>query len=149
MNLPIPALRTVFNSDTEETYYVNEEMIKNGVLIKYVTLDNEDIPLGKHGCIETIVEVICMDYKKPYAARFILLWEPLIPNIQLYRVVKDLYDLYLDNSKDSFINVMKMLSSQYVDSEISKNVIMNTDIIKETETELHYVEYGLKAEGEK
>ena len=58
------------NEETLDTYYVNKQMIETGVYIKHNTFENEEIPLGTWGCIESIVEVGLND-NKTYAGRFI------------------------------------------------------------------------------
>lgn len=140
MNLPIQGLQTIMNEETLDTYYVNKQMIEAGVYIKHNTFENEEIPLGTWGCIESIVEVGCLNDNKTYAGRFIMFWDPLLNGIELYRIVKDLYDLYLDNNKENFIKILKMLSNQYYDSTLEGR----SDLVAEVKIELNNVEYDMK-----
>lgn len=139
MILPIQGLKVATNEATEDLYYFNDEMLSDGIFIKYNTLENDEIEIGQRGCIDSYLEVGCLSKDNGIEAEYyILYWDVYLSGIQVYRMVKDVYEIYRTSaSKFEFKAVMRELSSQYRSSSMQTDIKhkhkLQTEIIEEIE----------------
>lgn len=138
MILLIQGLEVLMNEETEDLYYFNNKMLNNGVFIKYNTLENPEIETGKKGCIDSYLEVGCLNDDGTFAGYYILYWDSLLSGIQLYRMVKDVYEIYMSNTnKEDFIEIMEALSCSYRDSTLQGRL----DLIRELKMEIGLIRH--------
>jgi hypothetical protein len=136
MMLPIKELEIAINEETEDLYYFNDKMLNDGVFIKYNTLDHEEIGDGEH--IESYLEVGCLNDDGTKAGYYILYWDSLLSGIQLYRMIKDVYEIYVFSAcKEDFILSMEELSCSYRDSTMQGRL----DLIPQLKREIELVRH--------
>jgi len=138
MLLPIEGLEILLNEETEDFYYFNDKMLKDGVFIKLNTLENPKIEMGKRGCLDSYLEVGCLDDNGTKAGYYILYWDSLLSGIQLYQMIKNVYEIYMNSTyKDGFIDDMENLSDAYRDSTMEGRLDLVLDVKKEIELIKH------------
>ncbi|MEN2468197.1 hypothetical protein [Ornithinibacillus sp. JPR2-1] len=91
--------------DVEWMYYSNN-MLKDNLIV--VVNNYESIGGEKEWGIETWISVY--HYNDLDAFSFTLYQGDYLQSIQVYRIVKDIYDLYLDNKLPDFLKIIKDLS---------------------------------------
>lgn len=134
MNLPIEGLKVVMDEETEDLLYFNDRMLNDGVFIKYNAFENGEIELGQRGCIDSILEVGHLNQAEDIvldAENFVLYWDVLLSPIQVYRMTKDIYDLYCNHTKYEFIEIIRELSTQYISASMQSNSEKCEEIIED------------------
>lgn len=115
--------------ETEDFYYFNRKMLEDGVFIRYNTMENPE-----NDCIDSYLEVACLSDNRGYGGYFILYWQPMLSGIEVYRMIKDIYELYLSNPKKDFIDILMELSVSYRDSLMEGRGTLISKIEQEIET---------------
>jgi hypothetical protein len=138
MKMPIKELKSVEFTENEYTYYFNEEMLEDGIFIKYNTYEFLENELDEVESSVSYIEVGCMieNGKDVEAEYYILYWDAYLPGIQIYRIIKDFYEIYANNSKSEFIEFMRELSSQYRSSSMQSKKEHRESLIDELQNEL-------------
>lgn len=97
----------VEGSDAEYLYY-SEDMLEHNLIIAVDTFVYGDNPDGKGCNVETWISV--KHFNDFDAFTFTMYSGDYLQEIQVYRIVKDIYDLYLDNVFPDFLKVIHELS---------------------------------------
>lgn len=97
----------VEGSDVEFIYY-SKSMVKDNLIIVVNTFSYEDSLKESGWNIETWIDV--KHYNDEDAFSFTLYQGDYLQDIQVYRIVKDIYDLYLGNVLPNFLGIMDDLS---------------------------------------
>ena len=101
----------VEGSEAEYIYY-SEGMLDHNLIISVDTFVYEDFLDGKgKGSIETGINI--QHYNDIDAFTFTMYSGDYLQEIQVYRIVKDIYDLYLDNVLPEFIKIIHELSEGF------------------------------------
>ena len=90
-------------SDVEYIYY-SKHMLKTNLIIVANTLPYEDCSEESGWSVETSIEV--KHYNDIDAVSFTVYQGDYLHDIQVYRIVKDIYDLYLDNALSDFLYII-------------------------------------------
>ncbi|WP_299831436.1 hypothetical protein [uncultured Metabacillus sp.] len=136
MRIPIKGVKTFHNEESESVYFYNEEMLDNGILI-------EESTLLLHDSVETMITVYYINKVADIeldAASYIMYWGELLEPIQTYGIIKNIYELYNENSSKDFVEIMYNMSSQSTSSsmqslekngrEIFNHIKQNFEIVK-------------------
>lgn len=147
MNLPIKELESVVHNCTEDIYYFTEKMLSEGIFIKYNISENPEAELGERGCMDSYLEIGSLNEVEGIvlgAEYYILYWSELLTPIQLYRMVKDVCELYSNHSKNEFVEIIRELSTQYRSSNIQSDLDHSESIISEIVDEIELIK-GLQS----
>jgi hypothetical protein len=105
----IKGLTRFYDEKKDTTFYFKEQMLSDKLLI---TEENMESPDG----FDTVIEI--KYFNDLDASVFTLYWGDALSPIQVYRIVKDLHDLYEENSLKEFLVVIQELSVQYQSSSM-------------------------------
>ena len=94
-------LNRVFNEENESYLYYNEDLLGNNVIIKKSTFETDD-------GFQTMIDVL--HYNDMDAVQFTLYWSNPLSTIQVYRIVKDIHELYIENTLGDFLQLMNEMS---------------------------------------
>ena len=95
-----------YDAEAIISIFFNEKMKKDGVLIRSESGEAEE------GVRDTEITVYFLS--EIDAAIYTRYWDSELTDIQVYGIVKNIYDLYLDNSFEDFEEIMKEMSVQYI-----------------------------------
>lgn len=115
--LPIRDIE-VIDMDDQIIYYT-KDMKDNNILIEEST-----IMFDKN--VETIISVKCLTRNN--AEDFTLYWDTLLSPIQVYRIVKDIIDLYNDYHVVDFLKIMRNMSTTYTSSSMQSKPDNRLDV---------------------
>jgi hypothetical protein len=118
----INGLKQLMNDETEDIYYFSEGMLDDNVIIQESTLIYDD--KNSNPKIESMISVKYINNVAGIdldAADYTLYWGDLLAPIQTYRIIKDIYDLYLTLNKEKFIETMYNLSTSSYSSSIQSD----------------------------
>lgn len=104
-------LNRVFNEEKESYLYYNEALLSNNVIIEQSTIETDE-------GFQTIIDVL--HYNDMDAVQYTLYWNNLLAAIQVYRIVKDIHELYIENTLGDFLQLM------YEMSEMSLSALAQT-----------------------
>jgi hypothetical protein len=102
--LTIEGLKTVFNEKTTDLFYFSEEMLNDGIYIKYKVLQPMGIP-GPKGLKHSHFQVGNLKVTGnivSIAEYFILYWDVQLSYTELYRMIKDTYEIFTTHSRSEF-----------------------------------------------
>jgi hypothetical protein len=140
MIIPVKGLKQLDDNDYECNYFYNDELLSNGIYFKNMTTFEETNGEDNTLSVSTMLKVVFYEEKEVDDESFIdktqwmlLYWDDHLEPIQLYRVIKDIYDLYLDNSTQDFYEIMKGLAVALSSTN------MNQRDIEEAEMDLDYI----------
>ena len=105
-------LNRVFNEEKESYLYYNEALLSNNVIIEQSTLETDE-------GFQTIIDVL--HYNDMDAVQYTLYWDNPLSAIQVYRIVKDVHALYIENTLGDFLQLM------YEMSEVSLSALAQTN----------------------
>lgn len=94
-------------SDVEYIYY-SKHMLKYNLIIVANTFPYEDYSKKSGWNVETRIEV--KHYNDIDTVLFTVYQGDYLQNIQVYRIVKDIYELYLENAISDFLMIIHELS---------------------------------------
>ncbi|MEC5424327.1 hypothetical protein QGM71_12575 [Virgibacillus sp. C22-A2] len=121
-------------SDVEYIYY-SKHMLKDNLIILANTLPYEDCSKESGWNVEIWVEV--KHYNDIDAVSFTVYQGDYLQDIQVYRIVKDIYDLYLDNVLSEFLTIIDDISvgfqSQSMQSKKEYAISVRNRILSEFE----------------
>lgn len=125
--LQIKGLNRVYIEETEETLFFNNQMLDDNILIEVATTFDQD------DNVQTMINVKCLT--KDDAFNFTLYWDDLLAPIQVYRIVKDISEIYMDSSLNTFIELahefsITSMSAKMQTHEKNRNEIMQS--VKDT-----------------
>lgn len=105
-------LNRVFNEEKESYLYYNEALLSNNVIIEQSTVETDE-------GFQTIIDVL--HYNDMDAVQYTLYWDNPLSAIQVYRIVKDVHALYIENTLGDFLQLM------YEMSEVSLSALAQTN----------------------
>ncbi|WP_339217024.1 hypothetical protein [Ornithinibacillus sp. FSL M8-0202] len=121
-------------SDVEYIYY-SKHMLKDNLIIVANTFPYEDCSKESGWDVETWIDV--KHYNDIDAISFTVYQGDYLQDIQVYRIVKDIYDLYLDNVLPEFLTIMDDISvasqSQSMQSRKENAISVRNRILSEFE----------------
>lgn len=94
-------LNRVFNEEKESYLYYNEALLSNNVIIEESKVETDE-------GFKTIIDVL--HYNDMDAVQYTLYWDNPLSAIQAYRIVKDVYALYIENTLGDFLQLMYEMS---------------------------------------
>lgn len=128
MKLPIKGL--LCTTVDEAYYFYNEQLLANNVIIKYETLvyddDNPNVISVKH-------------YNELNAGEWFFYWGDYLEHIQIYRIIKDIFDLFNEHPFSDFAQFLDDLSTQSYSSSMQSNADHKRDIYEEIKVEIESV----------
>lgn len=105
-------LKRVFNEEKESYLYFNEALLGNNVIIEQSTVETDE-------GVQTMIDVL--HYNDMDAVQYTLYWSDPLSAIQVYRIVKDVHALYIENTLGDFLQLM------YEMSEVSLSALAQTN----------------------
>ncbi|MBD8069797.1 hypothetical protein [Bacillus sp. PS06] len=124
----------VEGTDAEYIYY-SKNMLEHNLIIAVDTFAYEDSPDGKEWSVETWINV--QHFNDIDAFTFTMYSGDYLQEIQVYRIVKDIYDLYLDNELSDFLKIIHELSvgfqSQSLQSKKENAIDVRNGILSDFE----------------
>lgn len=105
-------LNRVFNEEKESYLYYNEALLSNNVIIEQSTFETDE-------GFQTVIDVL--HYNDMDAVQYTLYWDNPLSAIQVYRIVKDVHALYIENTLSDFLQLM------YEMSEVSLSALAQTN----------------------
>lgn len=115
-------------------YYFSKEMLENHIVINSFDIIHEE-HFGTKDAVETIIEVKHLSEQN--AQSFTLYQGLLLEKIQLYRIIKDIKELYDQNNLNDFLDIMKSFSGSYMSSQMQTEVKNRFSIKAEMQEEFH------------
>lgn len=94
-------LNHVFNEEKESYLYYNEALLSNNVIIEQSTFEADE-------GFQTMIDVL--HYNDMDAVQYTLYWDNPLSAIQVYRIVKDIHALYIENTLGDFLQLMNEMS---------------------------------------
>ncbi|HBT73654.1 MAG TPA: hypothetical protein DEB37_15830 [Lysinibacillus sp.] len=94
-------LNRVFNEEKESYLYYNEALLNNNVIIEQSTFETNE-------GFQTMIDVL--HYNDMDAVQYTLYWDNPLSAIQVYRIVKDVHCLYIENTLGDFLQLMYEMS---------------------------------------
>ncbi|MFJ7668397.1 hypothetical protein ACIQXI_14955 [Lysinibacillus sp. NPDC097195] len=94
-------LNRVFNEEKESYLYFNEALLNNNVIIEQSTFETDE-------GFQTMIDVL--HYNDMDAIQYTLYWDNPLTAIQVYRIVKDVHALFLENTLGDFLQLMNEMS---------------------------------------
>lgn len=94
-------LNRALNEENESYLYYNESLLGNKVIIEESTFESEN-------GFQTMIDVC--HYNDMDAVQYTLYWDNPLSAIQVYRIVKDVHALYIENTLGDFLQLMNELS---------------------------------------
>lgn len=94
-------LNRALNEENESYLYYNESLLRNKVIIEESTFESEN-------GFQTMIDVC--HYNDMDAVQYTLYWDNPLSAIQVYRIVKDVHALYIENTLGDFLQLMNELS---------------------------------------
>ncbi|QIZ08452.1 hypothetical protein HFZ78_18485 [Priestia megaterium] len=131
--LTIEGLKTVINENTEDLYYFSDKMLNDGIYIKYKVLQPVGIP-GPKGLKHSHIQVGNLKVTGDIvsiAEYYILYWDVLLSDIELYRMIKDTYEIYNSHSRSEFGELMRERAESGAISPTPKKLDDNNNIIND------------------
>ncbi|QSB09308.1 hypothetical protein [Lysinibacillus fusiformis] len=122
-------LNRVFNEEKESYLYYNEALLSNNVIIEQSTIETDE-------GFQTIIDVL--HYNDMDAVQYTLYWGNPLSAIQVYRIVKDVHELYIENTLGDFLQLMYEMSEVSL-SALAQSNYENRAEIKERITSLFEV----------
>jgi len=105
-------LNRIFNEEKESYLYYNEALLSNNVIIEQSTFETDE-------GFQTMIDVL--HYNDMDAVQYTLYWNDPLSAIQVYRIVKDVHALYIENTLGDFLQLM------YEMSEVSLSALAQTN----------------------
>lgn len=135
MKIPVKGLKQLYLDDLDEYLFYNDELLKAGIYFKYTCIEEEKPEDQEFYKFTGVVEVIFFEEREVDNESFvskawwsILFWNDDVEPIQLYRIIKDIYDLFLDNTFHDFFEIIADLSVSRTGSGTNKDVIAHTEL---------------------
>ncbi|MDQ6598091.1 hypothetical protein [Bacillus salipaludis] len=131
--LTIEGLKTVFNENTEDLYYFSDKMLNDGIYIKYTVLQPVGNP-GPKGLKHSHIQVGNLKVTGDIvsiAEYYILYWDVLLSDIELYRMIKDTYEIYNSHSRSEFGELIRERAESGALSPTPKKLDDTNDIIND------------------
>lgn len=122
-------LNRVFNEEKESYLYYNEALLSNNVIIEHSTIETDK-------GFQTMIDVL--HYNDMDAVQYTLYWDNPLSAIQVYRIVKDIHELYIENTLGDFLQLMYEMSEVSL-SALAQSNDKNKAEIKERITSLFEV----------
>jgi len=122
-------LNRVFNEEKESYLYYNEALLSNNVIIEESTFETDE-------GFQTMIDVL--HYNDMDAIQYTLYCDNPLAAIQVYRVVKDVHTLYIENTLGDFLQLMDEMSEVSL-SALAQTSQENKVEIKERITSLFEV----------
>jgi len=119
-------LNRVFNEEKESYLYYNEALLSNNVIIEHSTIETDE-------GFQTMIDVL--HYNDMDAVQYTLYWDNPLSAIQAYRIVKDIHELYIENTLGDFLQLMYEMSDVSL-SALAQTSQENKAKIKERITSL-------------
>ena len=94
-------LNRVFNEEKESYLYYNKALLGNNVIIEHSTIETDE-------GFQTMIDVL--HYNDMDAVQYTLYWDNPLTAIQVYRIVKDIHALYIENTLGDFLQLMYEMS---------------------------------------
>ncbi|WP_409369898.1 hypothetical protein [Lysinibacillus sp. 38-6] len=94
-------LNRVFNEEKESYLYYNEALLSNNVIIEQSTFETDE-------GFQTMIDVL--HYNDMDAVQYTFYWDSPLSAIQVYRIVKDVHALYIENTLSDFLQLMNEMS---------------------------------------
>lgn len=94
-------LNRVFNEEKESYLYFNEALLDNNVIIEESTFETDE-------GFQTMIDVL--HYNDMDAVQYTLYWDNPLSAIQVYRIVKDVHALYIENTLGDFLQLIDEMS---------------------------------------
>lgn len=94
-------LNRVLNEEKESYLYYNEALLGNNVIIEHSTIETDE-------GFQTMIDVL--HYNDMDAVQYTLYWDNPLSAIQIYRIVKDVHTLYIENTLGDFLQLMDEMS---------------------------------------
>ena len=123
-------LNRVFNEEKESYLYYNEVLLGNNVIIEQSTFETDE-------GFQTMIDVL--HYNDMDAVQYTLYWDNPLTAIQVYRIVKDIHALYIENTLGDFLQLMYEMSVVSL-SAMAQSTYENREEIKERITSLFELE---------
>jgi hypothetical protein len=118
---------------SDEYIYYSENMLKDNLIIVLNTFVKEDYSKETGWNVETWINV--NHYNDKDAVSFTVYSGEYLHDIQVYRIVKDIYDLYLDNVLLDFLKIIDDLcgskQSQFMQSKIEHAINVREGILSD------------------
>ncbi|GEM_PF-5045008 len=122
-------LNRVFNEEKESYLYYNKALLSNNVIIEQSTVETDE-------GFQTIIDVL--HYNDMDAVQYTLYWDNPLSAIQVYRIVKDIHELYIENTLGDFLQLMYEMSEVSL-SALAQSNDENKAEVKERITSLFEV----------
>lgn len=122
-------LNRVFNEEKESYLYYNEALLSNNVIIEQSTIETDE-------GFQTMIDVL--HYNDMDGIQYTLYWDNPLSAIQVYRIVKDIHELYIENTLGDFLQLMYEMSEVSL-SALAQSNDKNKAEIKERITSLFEV----------
>lgn len=122
-------LNRVFNEEKESYLYYNGALLSNNVIIEHSTIETDK-------GFQTMIDVL--HYNDMDAVQYTLYWDNPLSAIQVYRIVKDIHELYIENTLGDFLQLMYEMSEVSL-SALAQSNDKNKAEIKEKITSLFEV----------
>ena len=122
-------LNRVFKEEKESYLYYNGALLSNNVIIKHSTIETDK-------GFQTMIDVL--HYNDMDAVQYTLYWDNPLSAIQVYRIVKDIHELYIENTLGDFLQLMYEMSEVSL-SALAQSNDKNKAEIKERITSLFEV----------
>ncbi|KAB0442619.1 hypothetical protein [Lysinibacillus fusiformis] len=122
-------LNRVFNEEKESYLYYNEALLSNNVIIEQSTFETEE-------GFQTVIDVL--HYNDMDAVQYTLYWSDPLSAIEVYRIVKDIHELCIENTLGDFLQLMNEMSEVSL-SALAQSSHENRAEIKERITSLFEV----------
>lgn len=110
-------------------------MLEHNLIVAVDTFVYEDSPDGKEWSVETWINV--QHFNDIDAFTFTMYSGDYLQEIQVYRIVKDIYDLYLENVLSDFLKIIHGLSvgfqSQSMQSKKENAIDVRNGILSDFE----------------
>lgn len=94
-------LNRVFNEEKESYLYYNEALLSNNVIVEESAFETDE-------GFQTMIDVL--HYNDMDAVQYTLYWDNPLAEIQVYRIVKDIHELYIENTLGDFLQLMNEMS---------------------------------------
>lgn len=139
MNRNHPAikdLKMICHDENDKTYYATNNMMKEGIFLE------EFIQFGENHEVFTYITLKAIS--KDNAELFSVYEGVVLTDIQIYRILKDVLDLFGDYHTVDFLNILRELSSSYMSSSMQSYSENRLNIRQEMQKELKFVKEGFK-----
>lgn len=135
MKIPVKGLKQLYLDDSDEYLFYNEVLLNAGIYFKYTSIEDEKPENQDHYTFTGVVTVIFFEERENDNESFVSkawwaipYWSNDLEPIQLYRIIKDMYDLFLDNTYHDFFELMNDLAVTRTSSGTNKKCIDDTEL---------------------